>query len=205
MSSLLQPVLQPDQYIQQLSENLNFYRYHRPTDASVLLAITQEKNPKILLTRRSSQLRSHAGEVSFPGGKWEKGDTSNIAVALREAQEETALNPFDVQLLGELPTERSKAGLFVKPIVGLIPAQSPLIAEPSEIERIFYLPLYDFVQCPAEVYTANFAGQRLHFPSMTYDNEVVWGLTARILISLLKEGLGYRKNWPFFMKSPEHQ
>ncbi|KAF7276534.1 hypothetical protein GWI33_010107, partial [Rhynchophorus ferrugineus] len=97
--------------IEQLQQNLSFQQKAKAADAAVLIAITQEQNPQVLLTRRAAQMRHHAGEVSFPGGKRERGDTSNIVVALREAQEETALNPFDVHLLGELPVQKSRAGI----------------------------------------------------------------------------------------------
>ncbi len=201
MSQLLQQM----QLIEQLQQNLSFQGRTQAADAAVLIAITQEDYPQVLLTRRASQMRHHAGEVSFPGGKREKGDTSNIVVALREAQEETALNPFDVHLLGELPMQKARSGLHVKPIVGLIPAQIPLIPEPSEIDRIFYVPLQEFIYSPPQAYPVRFAEHDLYFPSFRFDNEIVWGLTARILISLLSRGLGYKKDWPFLLGAPEQR
>ena len=91
----------------------------------------------MLLTRRSAYLNSHVGEVSFPGGKRDATDTSNIVIALREAQEETGLNPFEVELIGDLPMHRARNGMLVKPVVGLIPAGLELNPQPSEIDRIF--------------------------------------------------------------------
>ena len=131
--------------IQLLQQRLRFSKRIQQADAAVLIAITQEVQPKVLLTRRSMQLSQHAGEVSFPGGKRDPSDTSNIVVALREAQEETALNPFDVKLLGDLPVLRARSGLSVKPIVGLIPAQVELIAQPTESDRIFFVPLQQLI------------------------------------------------------------
>ena len=93
---------------QELQQRLRFSRSMREAHAAVLIAITDEAQPKVLLTRRSAYLNSHAGEVSFPGGKRDPQDTSNIVVALREAQEETALNPFDVELIGDLPMQKSQ-------------------------------------------------------------------------------------------------
>ncbi len=81
-----------------LQQQLRFSSKIKSADAAVLIAITNEDDPKVLLTRRSVYLSNHAGEVSFPGGKRDPQDTSNIVVASREAYEETALNPFDVQL-----------------------------------------------------------------------------------------------------------
>ena len=131
-----------------LQQSLRFSRRTQPAQAAVLIAITNESSPKVLLTRRSAYLNNHAGEVSFPGGKRDPNDTSNIVVALREAQEETALNPFDVQLLGELPMQKARNGMLVKPVVGLIPPQVELIAQPTEIDRIFFASLQKLMDAP---------------------------------------------------------
>ena len=188
--------------IQLLEQRLRFSKRIQQADAAVLIAITQEVHPRVLLTRRSMQLSQHAGEVSFPGGKRDPSDTSNIVVALREAQEETALNPFDVKLLGDLPALRARSGLSVKPIVGLIPAQVELIAQPTEIDRIFFAPLQHLIDSPSLPYEVRLARQSLYFPSMQVESEIVWGLTARMLISLFQYGLGHQKHWPFLVNPP---
>lgn len=189
--------------IQLLEQRLRFSKRIQQADAAVLIAITQEVHPRVLLTRRSMQLSQHAGEVSFPGGKRDPSDTSNIVVALREAQEETALNPFDVKLLGDLPALRARSGLSVKPIVGLIPAQVELIAQPTEIDRIFFAPLQHLIDSPPLPYEVRLARQSLYFPSMQVESEIVWGLTARMLISLFQYGLGHQKHWPFLVNPPD--
>ena len=188
--------------IQLLEQRLRFSKRIQQADAAVLIAITQEVHPRVLLTRRSMQLSQHAGEVSFPGGKRDPSDTSNIVVALREAQEETALNPFDVKLLGDLPALRARSGLSVKPIVGLIPAQVELIAQPTEIDRIFFAPLQHLIDSPPLPYEVRLARQSLYFSSMQVESEIVWGLTARMLISLFQYGLVYQKHWPFLVNPP---
>lgn len=193
----------PDQdLISQFKQSLRFARAPRRADASVLLAITREANPKILLTRRASHMKHHAGEVSFPGGKRENGDTSNIVVALREAHEETGLSPFQVELLGELRSQRARSGLLVKPIIGLIPADVPLVAQPDEIARIFYVPITQFLQTAPKPYAVNIFQQQYFMPSFQIDNEVIWGLTARILVSLFKHGLQQQIDWPLLMNRP---
>ncbi|ANF81137.1 coenzyme A pyrophosphatase [Acinetobacter sp. NCu2D-2] len=185
-----------------LQQRLRFSRRTQPAQAAVLIAITDEKNPKVLLTRRSAYLNNHAGEVSFPGGKRDPEDTSNIVVALREAFEETALNPFDVNLIGDLPMQKARNGMLVKPVVGLIPPQVELIPQPSEIDRIFFASLRQLIDTKPTPYEVRFARQSLYFPSLRVENEVVWGLTARMLISLFKYGLDYQKEWPFLLNSP---
>ncbi|WP_245149434.1 CoA pyrophosphatase [Acinetobacter baumannii] len=187
---------------QKLQQRLRFSTRIQEAQAAVLIAITNENNPKVLLTRRSIHMNNHAGEVSFPGGKRDPSDTSNIVVALREAQEETALNPFDVQLLGDLPMQRARSGLSVKPIVGLIPPEVTLIPQPTEIDRIFFVPLQQLIETSPMPYEVRYAHQSLYFPSLQIDNEIIWGLTARMLIALFKYGLGYQKEWPFLLNAP---
>lgn len=185
-----------------LQQQLRFSSKIKSADAAVLIAITNEENPKVLLTRRSVYLSNHAGEVSFPGGKRDPQDTSNIVVALREAYEETALNPFDVQLLGDLPMQKARNCMLVKPVVGLIPPEVELVAQPTEIDRIFFASLKQLMEVPAVPYEVRFAHQSLYFPSMRVENEIVWGLTARMLVALFQYGLGYHKEWPFLVNSP---
>ncbi|WP_349928780.1 CoA pyrophosphatase [Acinetobacter sp. A1-4-2] len=188
--------------IQLLQHRLRFSTRIKPAHAAVLIAITDESDPKVLLTRRSLYLSNHAGEVSFPGGKRDPQDTSNIVVALREAYEETALNPFDVQLIGDLPMQKARNGMLVKPVVGLIPPEVELIPQPSEIDRIFFASLNSLMNAPPIPYEVRYAHQSLYFPSMRVENEVVWGLTARMLVSLFQYGLDYQKEWPFLLNSP---
>jgi 8-oxo-dGTP pyrophosphatase MutT (NUDIX family) len=188
--------------IQLLQHRLRFSTRVKPAHAAVLIAITDESDPKVLLTRRSLYLSNHAGEVSFPGGKRDPQDTSNIVVALREAYEETALNPFDVQLIGDLPMQKARNGMLVKPVVGLIPPEVELIPQPAEIDRIFFASLSSLMNAPPIPYEVRYAHQSLYFPSMRVENEVVWGLTARMLVSLFQYGLDYQKEWPFLLNSP---
>lgn len=194
--------MQDRSFTQHLQQNLRFSKRIQFAHAAVLIAITQEDEPRILLTRRSSTLNHHAGEVSFPGGKRDPEDTSNIVVALREAYEETALNPFDVRLLGDLPMQRARNGMLVRPVVGLIPPDVKLVAQPSEIDRIFFASLRQLIYSPAVPYEVRLARQSVYFPSLRVENEVVWGLTARMLIALFRYGLGHCKEWPFLLNSP---
>ncbi|XID76007.1 CoA pyrophosphatase [Alkanindiges sp. WGS2144] len=189
--------------IDQLTRTLSFAPSPRRADAAVLLAITNEAEPQVLLTRRASHMRHHAGEVSFPGGRRELGDTSNIVVALREAQEETGLNPFQVQLIGELPSQRSKSGLWVKPVVGIIPPQIALQPQPEEIDRIFYVALAHMLNAKPLPYPVKLNQRQFYMPSFQLDNEIIWGLTASILVSLFRRGLKHSIEWPLLMNHTE--
>lgn len=201
--TMITPQFKADSLIDQLRQGIGFAPSPRRADAAVLLAITREDQPRVLLTRRASHMRHHAGEVSFPGGRREAGDTSNIVVALREAFEETGLNPFQVELLGELPSQRAKSGLWVKPIIGLIPPDVILVPQPDEIERIFYVELMQIIKAQPLPYPVQLNQQQYYMPSFQLDNEIIWGLTARILVSLFRRGLRHSIEWPLLMNQPQ--
>ncbi len=181
-----------------VESQLRFTKRRSVADAAVLIALTDEDDPRILLSKRSDTLKHHAGEVSLPGGKRDLSDTSNIAVALREAWEETALDPFSVRLIGELPTQTARSGLKVKPIVGIIPSEVTLVAQPDEIEKIFFMRLSQLVNEKPVPYRVEMQTGAFVVPSYRVDDEVVWGLTGRILVDLLRYGLSQRVDWPLF-------
>lgn len=182
-----------------IRKNLRFNAYQSYADASVLLAITQELQPKILLTKRSSHLNKHAGEISFPGGKRDPEDNDDIQVALREANEEVGIEPFFVELVGELPIVQSKYGLSVKPIVGILPKQMCLTAQPDEIEKIFFVDIADFIHSEAQPYSIIYQDRHINVPSFQLQGEIIWGLTARMIVDLLKYGLYIEKRWNMLM------
>ena len=168
-------------------------------DASVLVAITNEQQPRLLLTRRAGHLNTHAGEVSFAGGKHEPADGSNVVTALREACEETALPPNQVQLLGQLPIQTSKSGMSVRPIVVLVAPALVLVPELGEIARIFWADFETLIDQPLEEYAIDYPVDKqtmtLLTPSCRVDGETVWGLTGRIIASLLAVGFDRHIDW----------
>lgn len=168
-------------------------------DAAVLIAITDEPNPRLLLTKRAGHLAAHAGEISFVGGKHELVDGNNVVTALREAYEETALPPSKVQVLGQLPEQTSKSGMSVRPIVALIPPDLTLVPELGEIERIFWADFAALIEQPLQEYAINYSlsGSNLVLltPSWLVDGETVWGLTGLILASLLELCFDRKIEW----------
>ncbi|MCC5901009.1 MAG: CoA pyrophosphatase [Halomonas sp.] len=160
-------------------------------EAAVLLPIVERPAPTLLFTRRASHLTTHSGQVAFPGGKREAGDTDLYATALREAEEEIALAPALVQPLGRLSDVISLHGIRVTPWVGIIPADLPLVADPSEIDVIFEVPLSHFLadkRSHTDVITVD--GIAHYVPSYNIDGHVIWGLSAMMLVELLARGLG---------------
>ncbi len=103
--------------------------------AAVLLPIICKPKPTLLLTRRSATLRSHAGQVAFPGGAADPKDKSIIATALREAEEEVNIPHQKVQVLGQLAPLNSTSGYLVTPIVGLLPPGLSLHSNPEEVAK----------------------------------------------------------------------
>lgn len=155
--------------------------------AAVLIPITDRAEPGVILTQRPPWLRSHAGQVAFPGGKIDPEDESPIAAALREAEEELALPRDAVTVLGETDVYTSGSGFHITPVVGIIAPDLPLIANPQEVEDWFEVPLH-FVINPAnlERRQAVWQGQNRHYYDMDWNGRRIWGVTAGIIANLAR-------------------
>ena len=173
--------------LQQLLTRLPNDNRTQKADAAVLMAFTREEIPQLILTKRALHLKSHAGEVAFPGGKRDDTDSSLIYTALREAQEEIALNPQDVQIVGELGLFTSKIGIKVKPIIGLLDALPQLTPSPDEIDSIFTVPLDVFLQQkPNYQHKVKYMGISVPVPSFNYQGYVIWGLTGFMIVEFMR-------------------
>ena len=158
----------------------------RITPAAVLVPIVERpEGTTILLTRRTAHLRSHAGQISFPGGKSEPHDTSAEDTALREAEEEIGLPRERVEIIGRLGQRTTGTGFHVTPVVGLIEPTVELVPDPGEVETIFEVPL-PFVLDPDNhrIETRLIKGLERQFYVMPYNGHYIWGLTARLLVAL---------------------
>lgn len=181
-------MLTPQLIIPRLRDRLRDYRPSpERVDAAVLIPVTDEAVPAIILTRRSSHLSSHAGEVAFPGGKRDAEDVSIVATALRESWEEIGLPEDRVEVIGELDAFTSRVGLRVQPIIGMVPADQALVPNPDEIESIFRVPIEFFLSGEVSyTHRFRFMGQELTVPSFNYEGYVIWGLTAFMIVDLMK-------------------
>lgn len=186
--------------IPQLRDRL---RYYRPSpdrvDAAVLVPVTDEATPHIILTRRASHMSSHAGEVAFPGGKCDSTDASIIATALRESREEIGLPEESVEVIGELDAFTSKVGLRVQPIIGMVPSDLILLPNPGEIESIFRVPVEFFLtEKVSYTHRFRFMGNEVTVPSFNYGDYVIWGLTAFMIVDLIKRAYDHEVDfqWP---------
>ena len=154
--------------------------------ASVMVLVREGSRPTIVLTERTAHLSSHAGEVAWPGGRVESADANPLAAGLRETFEEIGVPQAAVRVIGELPGEISKFGLWVTPYVGLISADQAVTANPSEVASIFEIPM-DWLSAnpPNEIERLDRHGETQWAPVYYFDNYRVWGLTALILASLI--------------------
>jgi 8-oxo-dGTP pyrophosphatase MutT (NUDIX family) len=150
--------------------------------AAVLVALWQDR---LILTKRASHLQHHPGQIAFPGGKVDAGDASATAAALREAQEEIALAPPLVEILGPLPVHETVTGFSVTPVLGRIRADFSPIPEPGEVDEVFTVPLRHVLN-PANYVIERrlWRGQWRRYYAVPYGPYYIWGATARILRGL---------------------
>lgn len=157
-----------------------------PVLAAVLIPLVQRaEGLTILLTMRTEHLSSHAGQVSFPGGRSELYDASAVATALRETEEEVGLARKHVEVLGQLPDYLTGTGYQVTPVVGLVTPPFELRADPSEVAEIFEVPLAFLMDgLHHQRLSVELPGGRRSFYAMPYERFYIWGATAGMLRNL---------------------
>ncbi|HET9397817.1 MAG TPA: CoA pyrophosphatase [Sphingomicrobium sp.] len=155
-------------------------------EAAVLVAITDRPEPGLILTQRREDLRTHAGQIAFPGGRVDEGENAIIA-ALREAQEELGVDPAMVRLLGQADAYCTVTGYWVTPVIGVVPPDLELIPNPAEVSDWFEAPL-DFVLDPANqrCMTAEFRGRMRQYYQIDWRGRQIWGATAAMLVNLTR-------------------
>jgi len=167
-----------------------------PIPAAVLVPVVTGSNPGILLTKRNAHLSKHAGQVSFPGGRIDAGETPEQA-ALREAEEEVGLSPRDVEILGRLDDYVTGTGFRITPVLSLLPPGLVLRPAPEEVESVFEMPL--------EVLLDPKAPQRQRHESLgnlreywvwPHPEHFIWGATAAILVHLAQKLRATRETSP---------
>lgn len=158
--------------------------------AAVLIPFVLGPNPSVLLTKRNKHLTTHAGQVSFPGGRIDPTDATPEAAALREAEEEIGLRHHHVEILGRLADHITGTGYRITPIVGLLPTgmgieDLALIASPHEVETIFELPLSVLLDRTAPQRKQRiWRGYSRGYWEWPHAEHHIWGATAAILVTL---------------------
>jgi 8-oxo-dGTP pyrophosphatase MutT (NUDIX family) len=153
--------------------------------AAVLLPIVRRSDPTLLFTRRTAHLARHAGQVSFPGGRWHKADSSLTGTALRETEEETGIETGRITVAGFLDAYETGTGFAILPVVALIDEGFSLSPDPHEVAEIFEVPLaylLDPANCAKK--SSVWRGRVREFYAFAWRGHSIWGATAAILVDL---------------------
>ena len=174
--------------IKQKLEQINLTDPTKYKKAGVLILLIKDNDDeeyKILFTKRSEQLKTHSGEVSFPGGKWEEGDSNLYQTALRESNEEINLDMENVTKLGPLNFLLSRHKIEVNPFVGYLNQLQDFKGN-FEIDEIFTVPI-SFLMNEENIEYKEFNRNdlKVYIPSWVYNGNRIWGLTAMIAADFL--------------------
>ena len=166
--------------LKKIDENL-------PQAAVLILIVENEKDYSIVFTERSKRLPSHAGEVSFPGGKKENEDKNLIETVLRETHEEIGVEPNSIRILRRMDPQESRFGISVTPYVGYAAGSLKFKKDPKEVETIFSVPLNYLKEDPLiSNKITNASGETFQTPVINYENQKIWGLTLGFTLQFLK-------------------
>lgn len=185
--SNLEPILHPDEAVNELLRS----NQHSLRRAAVLIPVTREDNhhdSKLVLTVRSQNLKSHAGQISLPGGSWEEQDSDSVATALRESEEEIGLHQQRVEVLGELGEMALPSGFYITPVVGVIDNNIKFTPCPIEVADIFTVPLELVLDSSAyRSTTLQYNNAPRKTLELLYEDYRIWGATAAILYHLAQK------------------
>ena len=167
-----------------LEGDLPELRARADVPAAVLVALTDRTEPGVILTVRREHMRTHAGQVAFPGGRVDRDETP-LAAALREAHEEILLDPTKVDVVGEIEPYRTVTGYVVTPVIGVIAPDLPLEPHEHEVADWFEAPLR-FLLDPANQQrrSALFQGVERHYYEIMWNERRIWGATAAMIVNL---------------------
>jgi len=158
--------------------------------AAVLIAMTEREKPGFLLLHRPSNMRAHPGQIAFPGGKIDHGETP-VEAALREAWEELGIRPEAVQVIGTSDVYRTHSGFEITPVIGVVPGDIEINPNPTEVAQWFEAPA-DFVLDPRnqqERWVDWEGGQRPYY-EIQWQEHMIWGVTGALIVNLSR-----RLNW----------
>jgi 8-oxo-dGTP pyrophosphatase MutT (NUDIX family) len=184
LSDRLRAAISTDAAEDLLIGDLPEVRKEDDTPAAVLIAVTDRPEPGVILTVRREHMRTHAGQIAFPGGRLDPGEDT-VAAALREAQEEIGLDPARVDVIRELDPYRTVTSYIITPVVGVVPPDLPLEPHEHEVADWFEAPLA-FILDPAnqQRQSALFQGRTRHYYEIVWNGRRIWGATAAVIVNL---------------------
>jgi 8-oxo-dGTP pyrophosphatase MutT (NUDIX family) len=152
--------------------------------AAVMVAVTDRPEPGVILTVRREDMRTHAGQVAFPGGRIDDGEDA-VAAALREAWEEIGLDPAEAEVVGEIDPYRTVTGFIVTPVLAVVMPDQALSPHEHEVADWFEAPLR-FVLDPGnqQLKSALFQGRERHYYEIVWNDRRIWGATAAMIVNL---------------------
>lgn len=153
-----------------------------PVPAAVLIALVKRASGyTVLYTQRSGLLRKHSGQVAFPGGRIDPEDHDAAYAALREANEEVALDPDDARVLGYMPYYFTGTNYFITPVVAIVEPRAPFVANPDEVEDVFEVPLDRLADAQAYgTFRVHFRGREHKSWQIDHEGHRIWGITANL-------------------------
>ena len=158
--------------------------------AAVLIAVTERAEPGVLLLHRPTSMRAHPGQIAFPGGRLDPGETA-IEAALREAEEELGIDPALVQVIGPSDRYHSGSGYDITPVLATVPGDIAIHPNPAEVAQWFEAPLAHILTPANQVEQwIDYDGVRHPFIEIIWQEHRIWGVTAAILYNLSR-----RLNW----------
>lgn len=152
--------------------------------AAVLIGVTDRAEPGVILTVRRADMRTHAGQVAFPGGRIDDGEDATKA-ALREAWEELGLDPGSAEVVAEIDPYRTVTGYIVTPVLAVIEPDQPLSPHEHEVADWFEAPLgFILDSANQEQKSALFRGRERHYYEIMWNGRRIWGATAAMIVNL---------------------